>query len=211
VLGTHLMDAAAGSAVLDVVSTMFLIGSATVALVVGTITVAVTVTMRRIRRSTRLAMASLRWRSLTETGPRRDVVRLRLQLRRAVDSGRVVIGAADARTGLPGEAPALFRRIQREAVTVDQHLSVLQTEDDPATLRAALPALRRRVDLLAGLVRQLRLAVADGLEAVSDTGMAELGADVQREVIALRAGRERLRGLDGQPPRAHWIREGVQR
>ncbi len=210
-LGTHLMDAAAGSAVLDAVSTMFLAGSAFVVATVGTIAVAITVTMRRIRRSSRIALASLRLHSITESGPRRDVVRLRLQLRRAVENGRLVIGAADSRTGLPGEAPALFRRIQREAVTVDQHLSVLQTEDDWATLRAALPALRRRVELLTGLVRELRMAVADGLAAASDSAMSELGADVQREVIALRAGRERLRGVDGPVPRPHWIREGVQR
>jgi hypothetical protein len=39
--------------------------------------------------------------------------------------------------------------------------------------------------------------------------MAELGADVEREVIALRAGRERLRDLDA--PTTRWTGEGARR
>ena len=181
-----------------------LVGTAGVAVTAGAAAVAATVAMRRVRRSSAVALTSLRMHLFTESGPRREVVRLRLDLRRELEGGRVAIGAADPRTGLPGEAPALFRRIQREAATVDQHLRVLQGEYDNATLRAALPALRRRVGELVRLVRQLRAAVAAGLEAVSETGLAELGADVEREVTALRAGRERLRNLDDPPDRATW-------
>jgi hypothetical protein len=189
------MDA---SVLIDAATTALLVSSAGVATVVGAAAVGVTLTARRIRRSPMVATAALRRRLLTESGPRREVARLRLQLRQAIDGGRSAVGAADATTGLPGEAPALFRRIQNEARIVDQHLVVLQGEDDAATLNAALPALRRRVDELVGLVRQLRAAVAAGLEAASDAGMAELGADVRREVDALRAGRERLRNPGGQ-------------
>jgi hypothetical protein len=88
---------------------------------------------------------------------------------------------------------------------------VLQTEDDRATLRAALPDLRRRVEEVAGLVRRLRAAVADGLAAVSDAAMADLGADVEREVVALRAGRERLRHLDPTLDRPTWTGGGAGR
>jgi hypothetical protein len=211
VLGNSLIVAATGSPLLDAVSAILLIVTAGAAVAVASVMVAVTMAIRRARRSLRMATTSLRLRLLTESGPRREVVRLRLQLRRAVDGGHAAIGAADARTGLPGEAPALFRRIRREAATVDQHLRVLQGEDDPATLRAALPALRRRVTELTGLVRQLRTAVAAGLEAVSDSGMAELGADVEREVIALRAGRERLRNPDGLTDRPTWSGKGAIR
>ena len=191
---------------LDAASTALLIGSAGVTATVGASAIALTLTVRRIRRSPAAVATSLRLHLMRESGPRRDVVRLRLQLLQAVEGGRSVIGAADAGTGLPGEAPALFRRIQAEAKIVDQHLRVLQGEDDRATLRAALPGLRRRVEELIGLVRQLRAAVAAGLEAVSDAGMAELGADVQREVTALRAGRERLRDPDGLPSAPSWTR-----
>jgi hypothetical protein len=204
------MDASAASVLVDAATTAFLIGSAGVATVVGGAAVAVTMTVRRIRRSPALVTAALRRRLIVESGPRRDVVRLRLQLRRAVDGGQSAIGAADTTSGLPGEAPALFRRIQHEATIVDQHLRVLQTEDDDATLRAALPGLRRRVDELVGLVRQLRAAVAAGLEAASDAGMAELGADVQREVTALDAGRERLRNPDSLTA-PNWTGKGATR
>ena len=210
-VGTQLMDVAAGSAFLDAASTALLIGVGGLGLAVGAVAITVTMMLRRIRRSPALAVAALRFRLITESGPRREVVRLRLQLLRAVDGGRTAIGAADARTGLPGEAPALFRRIQGEARTVDQQLRVLQGEDDRETLRAALPRLGRRVDELSGLVRQLRAAVASGLEAVSDAAMAELGADVEREVIALRAGRERLRHLDGLPSAPSWTGKGAIR
>jgi hypothetical protein len=211
VLDGTLMDGTGGSPLLDAASTILLIGGGGVALTAGAVAVTAVVTVRRVRRSATFAVASLRLHLLRESGPRREVVRLRLELRRALDGGRAVLGAADASTGLPGEALALFRRIEREATTVDQHLRVLQGEDDDATLRAALPALRRRVTGLTGLVRQLRAAVAAGLEAVSDSGMAELGADVEREVLALRAGRERLRGLDGPPGRQTWSGEGATR
>jgi hypothetical protein len=205
------MDVASGSPLLDAVSTILLVGGAGVAVTAGAGVVAVAVAVRRVRRSPAVATASLRMQLVTESGPRRDVVRLRLELRRAVDGGRAAVGAADPRTGLPGEAPALFRRIQREAATVDQHLQVLQGEDDHETLRAALPSLRRRVGELTRLVRELRAAVAAGLEAVSDTGMAELGADVEREVLALRAGRERLRNLDSPTDRPTWSGRGAIR
>lgn len=210
-IGTQLMDASTGSVLLDAASTALLIGSAGVTVVAGTAVVAVTMTVRRIRRSPALAVTSLRMHLLRESGPRREVVRLRLQLLQAVEGGRSVLGAADAGAGLPGEAPALFRRIVGEAKTVDQHLRVLQTEDDAATLRGALPGLRRRVDELIGLVRQLRAAVAAGLEAASDATMAELGADVQREVLALQAGRERLRSPGGLTAAPNWTGKGAIR
>jgi cob(I)alamin adenosyltransferase len=205
------MTGASGSPLLDAASTVLLVGSAGVAVTTGAAVVAVTVAVRRVRRSPAVAAASLRMHLLTESGPRRDVVRLRLELLRAVDGGRAAIGAADPRTGLPGEAPALLRRIQREAATVDQHLRLLQGEDDDRTLRAALPALRRRVTELVEMVRRLRSAVAAGLEAASHGAVAELSADVEREVAALRAGRERLRAVDGLDGRPTWSGEGAIR
>lgn len=204
-IGPQLMDVAVGTALLDTV----LIGGGALTVTVGAVATTAVVMVRRIRRSPAITVASLRMRSLTESGPRREVVRLRLQLLQAVDGGRAAIGAADPRLGLPGDAPALFRRIQNEARVVDQHLRVLQTEDDRDALRVALPAMRQRVAELVGLVRQLRAAVAAGLEAASDGGMAELRADVAREVTALRAGQDRLRDRDGLT--STWTTKGAIR
>jgi len=207
VIGPQLMDVAVGTALIDTV----LIAGGALAVTVGAVATTAVLTVRRIRRSPGVTIASLRMRSLTESGPRREVVRLRLQLLQAVDGGRVAVGAADRQLGLPGDAPALFRRIQNEAKVVDQHLRVLETEDDRDALRAALPAMQQRVAELAGLVRQLRTAVAAGLEAASDGAMAELRADVAREVNALRAGQDRLRDRDGLPSTPPWTTKGAIR
>jgi hypothetical protein len=201
------MDVTVGAALLDTL----LIGGAGVTVTVGAVATTAVLAVRRIRRSPAVTVASLRMRSLTESGPRREVVRLRLQLLQAVDGGRAAIGAADPRAGLPGDAPALFRRIETEAKVVDQHLRVLQSEDDRDALRAVLPAMRRRVTELVGLVRQLRAAVAAGLEAASDGAMTELRADVEREVTALRAGQDRLRNRDELPSGPGWTTKGAIR
>jgi hypothetical protein len=150
---------------------------------------------------------SLRYRILAEAGPRREVARLRLKLWRSIQSGRLPVGRAAA--GFPGETPALFRRLEREAALVDQHLRVLQVEDDAAALRAALPALRGRVGEVSVLAQRMRSAVAAGLASVSDGALAELAADVDREVIALRAGRERMQELDGRPADQRWNEKEV--
>jgi len=207
VIGPQLMDVTVGTALLDTL----LIGGGALTVTVGAVATTAVLTVRRLRRSPAVTAASLRMRSLTESGPRREVVRLRLQLLQAVDGGRTAIGAADPRLGLPGDAPALFRRIQNEAKVVDQHLRVLQTEDDRDALRAALPAMRQRVTELVGLVRQLRAAVAAGLEAASEGALAELRADVAREVSALRAGQDRLRDPDGLPSTPTWTTKGAIR
>ncbi|MCU1475133.1 hypothetical protein [Amnibacterium sp.] len=206
-IGPQLMDVTVGTALLDTL----LIGGAGVTVTVGAVATTAVLAVRRIRRSPAVTAASLRMRSITESGPRREVVRLRLQLLQAVDGGRAAIGAADPSVGLPGDAPVLFRRIQAEAKVVDQHLRVLQSEDDRDALRAALPAMRRRVTELVGLVRQLRAAVAAGLEAASDGAMTELRADVEREVTALRAGQDRLRNRDGLPSGPGWTTKGAIR
>jgi hypothetical protein len=181
----------------DIVSGLLLVTGVGITLTVGTVLLITATVVRRVRRSAAVASASLHLRVLRETGPRREIAKLRLNLAQAVEGG-MPLGAASPGTGMAGETPALFRRLQREAATVDQHLRVLQGENDSAALRAALPAARGRVAEISGLVQRLRSAVAAGLAEVSDGGMAELAMDVDHEVIALRAGRERMRELDGR-------------
>lgn len=209
-LGTALMDVG-GSPLLDVVSTVLLVGGILVTVGATGAAILLAVAVRQVRRSGMVAAASLRMHAITASGPHREVARLRLELHRAVAGGTAAIGAGTAGPGLPGEAPALLRRLQREAATLDAHLRVMQAEDDRETLRAALPALRHRVEETVGLIRQLRTAIADGLAAVSASSMGELGADVEREVVALREGRERLRQIDPRTSGARWTDEGANR
>lgn len=207
--GTVLMDLG-GAGLAQVVSDALLIGGGVVVVSASAAIITTVIAVRRIRRSAGFALLALRLQVLTRSGPRREVARMRLQLRRAVDGGRTSLLAGGSAAGLPGEAPALFRRIEREAQAVDAHLRVMQTEDDPASLRTALPALRSRVEETTGLVRQLRSAVADGLAAMAAATAGDLRADVEREVVALRAGRERLQHAELRADRP-WTDEGATR
>jgi hypothetical protein len=208
-MGDGAMTAASAASLADILTGLLLVAGTGVTLTAGAVLLTTVAVVRRVRRSRALASASRHLRLATETGPRREVARLRLQLWRALEGGRVSMAEADAGAGLPGETPALFRRLQREAATVDQHLRVLQGEDDAAALRAALPAVRGRVAEITALVQRLRSAVTAGLAATSDGAMAELAADVDHEVIALRAGRDRMRELDGRPGDAGWNGKGA--
>jgi hypothetical protein len=204
VIGNDVVLVASASSLTDIVSALLLIVGVGFGITVGTVVLITVTVARRVRRSPAIASAALHYRVVSESGPRREVAKLRLQLWRAVEGGRVTVGQADAAAGLAGEAPALFKRLQREAATVDQLLRVLQSETDPAALRAALPEVRARVTELTDLVQRLRSAVAAGLGAASDGAMAELGAEVEREVVALRAGRERMQDLGGRAVDRGW-------
>ena len=197
-MGDDAVAAASAASLTDILSALLLVVGVGVGITAGTALLITVAVVRRVRRSPALTSARLHCRMLSETGPRREVSKLRLQLWRALEGARVPVGQADASAGFAGEAPALFRRLQREGATVDQLLRVLHGESDPAALRAALPAVRARVAELADLVQRLRTAVAAGLGAVSDDAMAELGAEVEREVVALSAGRERMQELGGR-------------
>ncbi len=198
---------ATGSAVIEVV-VMSLLAFAVLTVVIGT--VAGVAAYRRLRRSAGLATAALRVHLVTDSGPQREVVQLRLRLRHAVEGGREAVCGADARVGLPGEAAALFRRLQREARTVDLHLRLLQTEDDRATLDAALPAMRGRVDEITGLVRGLRTAVAAGLGAGSDAALVPVDAGPHPEELGLVLGGSRIPESNDRAIDTVWTEGGAR-
>jgi hypothetical protein len=151
---------------------------------------------RRIRRSRAVGGAVLRTRARVATGPRGRVLKLRVRLREALESGRAAVGVAAQGDGPHGDVARLFRRIQHEGEALDLQLRLMESETDVAALATELATADRRVDQVADLVRRLRGAVAAGLGEVSDDAIDALHADVDREVAALHAGVQELRTLN---------------
>jgi hypothetical protein len=163
------------------------------------VTVAVIVRMlyKRIRRSRALTGAALRTRARFSWGPREKVLKLRLQLMDILDSGQAAVDLTLRSDGPRGELPRLFRRVQSEGAALESQLRLMESETDPAALADEVLMASRRVDEIAGVVRQLRAVVATGLGDLTDDTLTALRSDVDREVAALHAGVQELHTLNG--------------
>jgi hypothetical protein len=150
----------------------------------------------RIRRSRAINSALLRARTSLSRGQRHEVFKLRLRLNDTLAGGQAAVNLAAASGATRGEPPRLFRRIESEGVTLEWQLRLMATETDPVILADRLAVARRRVELVAELVRRLRSVVADGLGELSDDALARLRSDVDREVTALNAGLQELHTLN---------------
>ncbi|MET0932102.1 MAG: hypothetical protein ABWX56_00195 [Mycetocola sp.] len=153
---------------------------------------------KRIRRNLTLNATGLRVRARLTSGPRRDVLKLRLRLKETLDSGEAAMDLAVRSHGPHDELPRLFRRLKSESDRLESQLRLLESENDVAVLAEALPTARSRVDEVAQLVRRLRSAVGSGLGEFSDDSLVTLRSDVDREVTAVRAGMQELHELNGR-------------
>ncbi|GAA4066169.1 hypothetical protein [Agromyces indicus] len=168
---------------------------------VASITIVVLVVravFRRIRRSRALAGRALRTRARFTTGPRGQVLRLRVRLADSLASGRAAVELAAQGAGPRGELDRLHRRIAQEGDALDRQLRFMESETDAAALARDLPVAEGRVDQLVSLVRRVRAAVGAQLDGLTDDSLAALRADVDREVSALHAGVQELRALNGR-------------
>lgn len=175
----------------------------------GVVTTAVIVRMlyQRIRRSRTLTGTVLRVRAATTWGMQGKVLKLRVRLHEALDSGQAAIELAARSTSTRGDLPSLFRRIRSEGTSLDSQLRLMESEVDSAVLAEELPAAIQRVDQVAGLVHQVRSAVATGLGGLSDDTLTVLHSDIDLEVAALQAGVQQLHALnttDGSPEPRGW-------
>lgn len=152
---------------------------------------------KRVRRSPALADALLRVRADYTDGPQQEVLKLRVRLREALDSGQAAVDLSLKSDGPQGELPQLFRRIQREGVGLEAQLRLMESENDPAVLSQGIPVATHRVDQVTALVRRLRGAVASDLGELTDGSLSDLRTDVDREVAALHAGVQELQSLNG--------------
>jgi hypothetical protein len=162
----------------------------------GTVLAAVWRVVRWLRRSPRLRRRVRTVQALTAPpGPRRQVACLRRDLSAAAHATGEAVALVRAAGGTVGDLPHLVRRLGRVTGTLDAELRLLAAEPDPAELARVLPAARARVADVARVALAIRRAANAGLGAETAAGIAPLQAEVEREVLALDAGVDRLLAL----------------
>lgn len=155
---------------------------------------------RRLRFEQRVRTVKV-W--LTPPGARREVAALRRRLAEAVNATPRAVTVVQRASGVVGDLPALARRLQRVAATLDAELKLLAAEPDPGELARMLPSARARVADVARVARSIRRAAAAGLDA-GRADLRQLNDDVEQEMAALAGGVETLlelaSGRDGAAP-----------
>ena len=151
--------------------------------------------VRWVRRSPRLRRRVRSVQALTTPpGARRQVACLRRDLQAAATATGEAVAVVKA-AGAVGDLPQLARRLGRVAATLDAELRLLAGEPDQAELARVLPAARARVADVARVALAIRRAASAGLGAATAAEIAPLEAEVEREVLALDAGVDRLLAL----------------
>lgn len=157
---------------------------------------------RKIRRDPRVnRTALLIQEKASPPGPRRSLMHLRVRLGDAVASARAAVAIIQAHGSVQGDLASLVRRIDRVAAPLDAQLRLMQTETDMRLLYELLQPARARVEEIEGIVRHIRSAAYATLGGDMDGTVAQITADVAREVAALQAGMSTLHALamDGLP------------
>jgi len=162
----------------------------------GMVLAAVWRVVRLVRRSPRLRRRVRTVQALTAPpGPRRQVACLRRDLSAAAHATGEAVALVKAAGGTVGDLPYLVRRLGRVTRTLDAELRLLAAEPDPAELARVLPAARARVADVTRVALAIRRAASAGLGAETAAEIAPLQAEVEREVLALDAGVDRLLAL----------------
>ena len=191
------MDGVVLLAVVSLLAVLALAAGAAVA------TLAVLAVRRLVRQLT--AAATVRGRALT-VGPRGEVARAQLALRREVAAAGRAVDVARARGWALGDCPSLVARLRAAAAEVDAALDVaVGTREAPAGDRgmpasthpgAAFGTARPRRDAVAGLLAQarsltlaagdLRAALVEQHRAVEARTVESVLADCATETRVLR-------------------------
>jgi hypothetical protein len=162
----------------------------------GMVLAAVWRVVHLVRRSPRLRRRVRTVQALTAPpGQRRRVACLRRDLSAAAHATGEAVALVKAAGGTVGELPYLVRRLGRVTGTLDAELRLLAAEPDPAELARVLPAARARVADVTRVALAIRRAASAGLGAETAAEIAPLQAEVEREVLALDAGVDRLLAL----------------
>jgi hypothetical protein len=162
----------------------------------GVALVAVWRIVRWVRRSPTLRRRVRSVQAMTTPpGVRRQVACLRRDLQVAAHATGEAVAVVKAAGGAVGDLPLLARRLGRVAGTLDAELRLLAGEPDQAELARVLPAARARVADVARVALVIRRAASAGLGAETAAEIAPLEAEVEREVLALDAGVDRLLAL----------------
>lgn len=153
------------------------------------------VAYRRLRRDSRVLPLLLLWRLETAPpGPRRDALRLRLRLQRALLRSRRAVAASTGGGRVAGDLAGLLERTERAAAAIDRDLAV-GPPDERGLRREWFDRASDRVDDLEAIAGRLAETASTSLDAEADMGLDDLRTDADRELAALKAGVEALDGL----------------
>ena len=156
---------------------------------------------RRVRRDPRVSRTTLRIQEMTSPpGPRRSLAHLRIRLGDAVTSARTAVAIIQTHGSVQGELASLVRRIDRVVAPLDAQLRLMQTEPDMRFLYEMLQPARARVEEIEGIARHIRAAAYATLGGDMEGTVAQITADVAREVAALQAGMSTLRAMAMDAP-----------
>ncbi len=169
---------------------------------------------RRVRRDPRVSRTALRIQEKTSPpGPRRSLMQLRVRLADTVTSARVAVGVIQTHGSVQGELASLVRRIDRVAVPLDAQLRLMQMEPNVRLLYELLQPARARVEEIEGIVHHIRAAAYATLGGDMEGTVAQITADVEREIAALQTGMSTLHALamDAPAPMGVPLRKEVYR
>ncbi len=156
---------------------------------------------RRVRRDPRVSRTTLLIQEKTSLpGPRRSLMQLRVRLADTVTSARAAVGVIQTHGSVQGELASLVRRIDRVAVPLDAQLRLMQSEPDLRLLYEMLQPARTRVEEIEGIVHHIRSAAYATLGGDMEGTVAQITADVEREVAALQTGMSTLHALAMDAP-----------
>ncbi len=156
---------------------------------------------RRVRRDPRVSRTTLLVQEKTSLpGPRRSLMQLRVRLADTVTSARAAVGVIQTHGSVQGELASLVRRIDRVAVPLDAQLRLMQSEPDLRLLYEMLQPARTRVEEIEGIVHHIRSAAYATLGGDMEGTVAQITADVEREVAALQTGMSTLHALAMDAP-----------
>ncbi|ARP70169.1 hypothetical protein LK07_10665 [Streptomyces pluripotens] len=129
---------------------------------------------------------TLRAKSLTQSGPAREIAHLRLTLRTSMRATQDALYAGAAEDESLKESLGLFQRLSAHGRELDADLKRLETEPDRAALAARLPELRSRTARVSESADSLRWAVRDRARHFADEDLGSLSAQIDLEADALR-------------------------
>ncbi len=152
---------------------------------------------RRIRGSRAWAGGVTEIRAIaTPPGPRRDVTRLRRELREEVEAADLMLSRAENGRLFTADARSLVDELKVNAAAIDENLRSIESYADPTHQRSALDIVVPQVD---GLIRTSYLARQTLLQteaADRERRLAALTERVGQQAAALKIYRQGAHELD---------------
>src|SRR6478736_300902 len=141
-------------------------------------------------------------------GPRRDIARLRGDLRKEVEAADVMLSRAKDGRLFVADARALIDELKINATAVDADLASIQDYADMTQQRSALDALEPQVTKLIQTSYRARQTMLQTEIADRERHLTDLSEHVERQAAALKIYRQGANGLDLGDPQGNLDNSG---